>query len=303
MRPVALTGGTGFIGRHLAARLREQGVPLRLLARRPPPNEDRVPGIAWVEGDLGDERALRRLVEGVDAVVHAAGLVAASDRRSFHEVNVAGTARLLAVLPDRARLVHVSSLAARAPRTSAYAASKLEAERLVRAARPDAVIVRPPAVYGPGDRATLPIFQQLARGLLVVPAAAGARFSLLFVEDLVELLASVATAATHASQVLEPDDGCPGGYGWGDLAALAAEARGAAVRFVRLPPAPLWPLAALFDAIARRRGATPLLGRDKLGELAHPDWVAAGVPGWRGRTDFRDGFAATIAWYRCRGWL
>lgn len=303
MRPVALTGGTGFIGRHLAARLREQGVPLRILAREAPPEEDRLPGIAWVAGDLADAGALRRLVEGVDAVVHAAGLVAASDRRSFHAVNVLGTARLLGVLPHRARLVHVSSLAARAPQASAYAASKREAERLVAAARPDAVIVRPPAVYGPGDRATLPIFQQLARGLLIMPAAAGARFSLLFVEDLVELLATIATEATHEGQVLEPDDGRPEGYRWNDLAALAAEARGAAVRFVRLPPTALWPLAALFDAIGRRRGASPMLGRDKLGELAHPDWVAAGVPGWRGRTDFRDGFAATIAWYRCRGWL
>lgn len=303
MRPVALTGGTGFIGRHLAARLREQGVPLRLLARRPPPEEDRRPGIAWVAGDLADEGALRHLVEGVDCVVHAAGLVSAPDRRSFHQVNVAGTARLLSVLPDPARLVHVSSLAARAPRTSAYAASKLEAERLVLAARPDAVIVRPPAVYGPGDRVTLPIFQQLARGLLVMPAAAGARFSLLFVEDLVELLATVVTSTLHAGQVLEPDDGRPAGYRWRDLATLAAEARGAPVRFVRLPPVLLWPLAGLLDAIARRRGVPPLLGRDKLGELAHPDWVAAGMPGWRGTTDFRSGFSATIAWYRCRGWL
>ncbi len=303
MRPVALTGGTGFIGRHLAARLREQGIPVRLLARRPPREEDRVVGIAWVEGDLADEGALRHLVEGVDCVVHAAGLVAATDRRRFHDVNVAGTARLLGLLPDRARLVHVSSLAARAPRTSAYAASKREAERLVAAARPDAVIVRPPAVYGPGDRATLPVFQQLARGLLVMPAAVGARFSLLFVEDLVDLLVAVATDPIHDGQVLEPDDGRPGGYRWRDLAALAAEARGAPVRFVRLPPTPLWPIAALLEAIGRRRGGLPLLGRDKLGELAHPDWVAAGVPGWHGRTDFRDGFAATIAWYRCRGWL
>ena len=303
MRPVALTGGTGFIGRHLVARLRQRGVVLRLLTRRPPAAEDRLPGIVWIEGALTDKDALRQLVDGVGCVVHGAGVVATLDRRHFHEVNVAGTARLLHLLPDRARLVHVSSLAARAPHVSAYAASKLEAERLVAAMRPDAVIVRPPAVYGPGDRATLPIFRQLARGLLVMPAPAEARFSLLFVEDLVDLLVTAVTDPGLDGRSLEPDDGRPGGYRWRDLAELAAAARGAPVRFVRLPPPPLRPVAALLDAMGRWRGAPLPLGRDKLGELAHPDWVAAGVPGWHGQTEFRGGFAATVAWYRCRGWL
>ena len=89
------------------------------------------------------------------------------------------------------------------------------------------LIVRPPAVYGPGDRATLPIFQQLGRGLLLAPATRAARFSLIHVADLARLLATLALRPSAAArQPLEPDDGRAGGYGWSDLAAMAGGATG-----------------------------------------------------------------------------
>jgi nucleoside-diphosphate-sugar epimerase len=303
MPPIAITGATGFIGRHLLAELQRRQLPVRALARRMPPASTDGE-MELVEGHLGDAAALRRLVDGAACVVHCAGVVAAADRREFTAVNVDGTARLLEALPRDTRLVHVSSLAAREPQLSAYADSKRLAETLVLQAYPRAPIVRPPAVYGPGDRMTLPVFRQLMRGLLVMPVSAAARFSLLFVADLADLLARLAIGDEVPAGVLEPDDGQPGGYRWRDLADIAAEQRGARVRLVRLPSAILWPLAGSVERLAAWRGQVPPLSRDKLREVAHPDWVArGGVTGWQAGVTFREGFTRTVAWYQCQGWL
>ncbi|MBM3651220.1 MAG: NAD-dependent epimerase/dehydratase family protein, partial [Alphaproteobacteria bacterium] len=130
---VALTGVSGFVGPHLVAALARQGYRLRLLLRRwsPLPSLDGV-AAEIVLGDLLDEGALRQLVAGVDAVVHAAGLIKARRAADFLRVNRDGTALLSALAPE-ARLVLVSSLAAREPQLSPYAASKRAAEEAVAA--------------------------------------------------------------------------------------------------------------------------------------------------------------------------
>lgn len=299
-----MTGASGFVGRHVVAALRATGTPARALVRRD--DADLAAGGAvLVRGTLDEPEALGRLVAGAAAVIHCAGVVAASGAAAFEAVNVAGTARLLTALPAGTRLVHVSSLAAREPALSAYAGSKRRAEELALAA--GAVAVRPPAVYGPGDRMTLPIFRQLARGRVVVPARRDARFSLLYVEDLARLLVTLATAPRAAEGVLEPDDRHPGGYRWADLARLAGEATGRRGRVLHLPHALAWPVAAAVEAIARLGAAPPALSRDKLRELAHPDWVCRGgggdAIGWRPEVGFAEGFRATLAWYRRQGWL
>jgi nucleoside-diphosphate-sugar epimerase len=306
MRPVAVTGATGFVGRHVVSALRAAGRPVRVLARRDDPDLV-ASGAEIVRGALEEPGAVRRLVDGATAVVHCAGLIAAPSAAAFASANVDGTRRLLDALAPGTRLVHVSSLAAREPGLSAYAASKRRAEDLV-AGRNDAGVVRPPAVYGPGDRTTLPIFRQLVRGRVVVPAGRGARFSLIFVEDLARLLATLATVPAQPPAMVEPDDGRLGGYGWADLARLAGDAMGRRCRALHLPPALAWPVAVVTEGAARVTGSPPRLGRDKLRELAHPDWVCrggsvAGAVDWRPKVGFAQGFRATVAWYRRHGWL
>jgi nucleoside-diphosphate-sugar epimerase len=304
MRPIAVTGATGFVGRHVVAALRDAGRPVRALARRDDPHLAGT-GAKLVQGALDDAAALSRLVEDAAAVIHCAGVVAGASPDAFAEINVDGTRRLLEQTPAGTRIVHVSSLAARQPGLSDYAESKRRGEELAMAA--GAVVVRPPAVYGPGDRMTLPIFRQLARGLLVVPAGREARFSLLHVEDLARLLLAVAMAPAALEGPLEPDDACRGGYAWADLARLAGEVSGHRVRLWRLPSAAVWPLALAAEGAARLTGSPPALSRAKLRELAHPDWVCRAVPpaglGWRPRIGFAEGFRATVAWYRRQGWL
>jgi nucleoside-diphosphate-sugar epimerase len=300
---VAVTGATGFVGRQVVERLRRDGLRLRALSRR-----GAIMGVTTVPGDLADPVALHSLVEGADRVVHLAGLVKSPEPADFARVNVQGTELLVrAMAPGKARLLLVSSLAARHPEVSAYAASKRAAEELaVRLLGPERVtIIRPPAVYGPGDRATLLIFQQLARGLLIAPGPRGARFSLIHVRDLAELISAVLTTGLELPPLLEPDDGQPGGYGWGDLAAIASRTSGRRVRTIRLPTRLLRQPARLADLLARRFAFDLPLTEDKLGELGYGQWVAGGppLPAALPRITFEEGFRSTLDWYKEAGWL
>ena len=126
---------------------------------------------------------------GCDAIVHGAGLVRALTAREFFQVNESGTAQLLEAAakaaPD-ARFVHISSLVAREPQLSPYAASKRAAEHKLAAlagAR-DWIALRPPAIYGPGDHELLPLFKAAKLGILAYPASPNARVSTLHVADL-----------------------------------------------------------------------------------------------------------------------
>ena len=188
-RLVAVTGATGFVGPHLVSALTRHGFKLRLLIRRWSPMPS-LPGVEAeiVLGYLGDEAALRRLVDGADTVVHAAGLIKARTPAEFLAVNRDGTARLSALAPE-ARFILLSSLAAREPQLSAYADSKRAAEQVVAGRTGAWLVVRAPAVYGPGDRETLAYFRAAARGVAPRPRLDGARLALIHVEDLAETLA------------------------------------------------------------------------------------------------------------------
>lgn len=300
---VAVTGATGFVGRALVALLAEAGLAARALSRRGP-----IEAATTIAGGLEDEAALGRLVDGAESVVHLAGLVKSADPAAFMAVNRDGTARLARAMAEGgARLILVSSLAARHPEVSAYGASKAAGERaaLDILGQERVTIVRPPAVYGPGDRMTLIIFRQLAGRLLVAPGPRDARFSLIHVDDLAALLRALVLDEGPLPPFLEPDDGRQGGYGWGDLAAIAGRITGRRVRVLRLPTGPLRPLAALCDMLGRGLGLDLPLGIDKLNELAHGHWVAGGpaLPRAPARITFEEGCATTLDWYRRAGWL
>ncbi len=310
MRCLAITGATGFIGRHLVKAL-EGRARLRLLSRRPDPSLERATATV-LRGALEDEEAVAALVAGADTVIHLAGAIRAPDRRSFETVNALATARLARIAAGAGvrRFLLVSSLAARAPGVSAYAWSKARAEEELRvhAGGMEIAVVRPPAVYGPGDRATFEIFRGLARGRLVLPANREARFSLIFVEDLAALLAHLGETTWPPDLLLEPDDGRPGGYSWQDLARLAEPHAGRPVRLLLLPRAVGRLIASTSEAIARIRGGVPMLPVDKLGEFYHSDWLCRPeglekIGGWRPLVDFAEGVGRTLAWYRAAGWL
>jgi nucleoside-diphosphate-sugar epimerase len=282
-----------------------RGHRVRGLSRRPDPAA--CPGVEWVAGDLESKAALRSLVADAEAVVHAAGVVAAAKDEAFARVNAGGTRTLLDVLDETgspAPLLLLSSLAAREPAVSSYAASKAEAERVALAGSREVVVVRPPAVYGPGDRATLPLWAQLVRGWLLAPRGAQ-RFSLIYVEDLARLLADLVEGSWPRGTVLEPDDQAPDFHDWPGAAAAASRVLRSPVRLVRLPRAVFAAAAVASEGAARWLGGPPAIGRGKVAELFQRDWCCrratmAGIA-WRPATAFEDGLAATLAWYRDEG--
>ena len=309
---VALTGGSGFIGRRIVWRLVRDGWRVRALVRRPDSGLSDA-GAEIVLGTLEDAASVHALAESANAVVHCAGAIRAPNREAFVQVNHEGTLRIAQAIvarPRPPRLLLMSSLAARAPELSAYAASKRMAEDTVRqmlGGQAEFCIVRPPAVYGPGDRATLPIFRQIQRGFLLVPAA-DARFSLLYVEDLAEIVAHLLDAPSWNGEVIEPDDG-RGGYCWTDLARIAGDHLHRRVRAVPVPWLALWLPAAIAQLMGAAFKRAPIITLGKLRELYHANWVCQATSGTLlpaaapPRVAFDNGFAATLAWYKERQWL
>jgi nucleoside-diphosphate-sugar epimerase len=302
---LAITGGTGFVGGHALAAATAAGHRVRALARRPAAAR---PGVEWVTGSLTDGAALDRLVAGADALIHIAGVTNARNAAGFLEGNVLGTAflrRAAGALP----LVHVSSLSAREPQLSIYGASKKQGEDVARGGRGPFAIVRPPAVYGPGDRDFLALFQAARAGVMAVPK--GARAAMLYGPDLGEALLALALdlagEGKSAGRLYEIDDGA-GSHPQPAIASAIGTAVGTRPRVVEVPGALLGAGALLDTGWSRLRGRLPTLSLDRARYLAHPDWSADGqafaaLGLWRPRTDLATGLRATADWYRAQGLL
>jgi nucleoside-diphosphate-sugar epimerase len=302
---VAVTGATGFVGRHAVAELLRRGHHVRALVR------DRgrasLPaGVELVEGAIGNRDAIAALAAGATALIHAAGIVSASRDADYFRVNADPLPAIAAAATAAgvSRMVHVSSLAAREPSISAYAASKRRAEELLAplADRLSLIMLRPPAIYGPGDRATLPLLRELTRPIALIPGRRRARFSLLHVGDFARLLADQATGGPQG--IHEADDGREGGYGWDDVIAMAAAAEGRPRHALFLPRPVV--AAAGWTALtwSRLSGRPNMVNPGKVRELYHPDWLCRTprlVP--ERAIEFDRGFADTLAWYRQEGWL
>lgn len=273
--PVALTGATGFVGRALMRELARRGIAARALTRRGPE------GAGWVRGDLDDTGALARLAEGARVLVHVAGATHARGRAGFDAVNVAGAANVAeaARAAGVEHLIHLSSLAARRPAISPYAASKHAGEAAVRdtADRALLTVVRPPAVIGPGDRATKPLIDAMRLGVLAAPMepAGGERaFSVIHVADLARLLADLAEG-THPGGGLVDLAGTRE-VTWARLAGAAGAATGRRVRLLRLPAPALHLVGAAGDALSALTGRPGMVSRGKMREMLAEEWLSAG---------------------------
>ena len=299
---LAITGGTGFVGAHVIDAAIADGHEVSALTRR-----EQAPrqSVQWVSGDLQDRVALQQLVTGADAVIHVAGTISARDAAGFEAGNVAGTLAMLAAATAGGvhRFVHVSSLAAREPKLSLYGASKSRAEELVKSSGLDWSIVRPPAVYGPGDKETLELFRMAKLGLMVMPPRG--RLSLIHVHDLARLLLALTGPGAPSNIVVEADDGTPNGWSHRDFAGALGRAVGARPAIISSPGI-LLRLAARADQLIR--GVNAKLTPDRAAYFSHRDWVVAAKLGcppdlWQPNIPAEQGLKETAAWYREQGWL
>lgn len=308
---VALTGATGFIGSRLLEMLAAQGWSIRALTRRAPgPSVARYPGapsarVTWVHGDMADERALEQLVDGAQLVVHCAGRVRGRSSAAFRQANTDATESLVctsAAQPQQPRFLLLSSLAARHPELSWYAASKYQAEQRLRR-HGDALswtILRPTAVYGPGDRELRGLFRAMRRGLLPVPGPAHARVTLLHQDDLAQAVLQWAGGEPRSGGLYEIHDGNPDGYSWPQLAAIAQAAWRRPVRRLPIPGSVLTGIGWINLGLARLLKYDPMLTPGKVRELRHPDWRCDNAPiqaalNWRPRIRLLDSLRGDLA--------
>lgn len=306
---VAITGGSGFIGRHLCRALVAAGWRLRVHVRA----RARMAALSVapddvVEGNLADAATWQRLLAGVGAVIHCAGTV--RGRRAGDFVGnwqwapafVAAVTAMGESAPPP-WLLYISSLAAREPGLSWYAGSKRDGERLL-AGYARACILRPPAVYGPGDTEIAPLLALFGRGLAPVAGAENARFSLLHVDDLTTaVMALIAVQPVDATLTIS--DGARGGYRWLDLIAQVAALTGRRPLRVPLPGGCLRLLAHINVALSALLRQPPMLTPEKVNELMHPDWTCdhgalTALCGWQPRIDLAHGLAAELASLRAR---
>ncbi len=324
--PVAVTGGTGFVGSHLVETLVAAGHRPRVLVRDlSGPRWIAGLEVEWLEGDLGNDAALERLVDGAGTVFHLAGVVRAGSSELFREANARGTARLAAAFASRGapegRFVYVSSLAAVGPSSgiegvgpeaeprpiSAYGRSKLEGEVEVRRVLAGRrwIILRPPAIYGPRDVDILEFFRLAARGLVPIPS--GERWlTLAHVADVVRAVLAAAQREAPVGRVLHLGEPRP--YRMEAVVRLLADAGGVPARILRVP-APLVRLVGFGGTVLQRVGFRKVaMTADKAREMLARHWTsrtadslqALGIHEW---IEFHEGARETWAWYRERGWV
>lgn len=296
---IALTGATGFVGRAALNRLLAEGFRLRCLSRR----ENALPkrnGITEIRGDLDDEAALARLVEGAVTVIHAAAGLGAEDPATLTRINVAASQRLarLSARAGAGRFIFLSSLTAREPQLSPYAASKRAAEEAVAGAAGSlpAVSLRLPAIYGPGDANTAPLIALMRKGWLPHPAVE-ARFSLLHADDAAAAILAAVSAAEPLDGVYEIPAGDP--VDWRGLAEAAERVRGRPVRTVAAPPALLRTAALISQGANRLTGARRAFTPGKAREMLHPDWTVRSAAftartGWKPAVSLQEGLARML---------
>jgi nucleoside-diphosphate-sugar epimerase len=299
---LAITGGTGFVGGRLIELALAGGHKVRALTRRP---QEPRHGVTWINGALDKPDSRDRLVERADALIHVAGVINAPDPAGFEAGNVTGTSAVLAAAEKArvGRFVHVSSLAAREPKLSAYGASKAGSEALVSASSLPSAIVRPPAVYGPGDREMLELFRMAKRGFVLLPP--GGRLSVIHADDLAGLLLALADTNAPQGLLVEPDDGRHRGWSHEEFGHALGRALGRRVATFSTPR-PILDIFSRLDRLVRRGNAK--LTADRVAYFCHPDWMVdpgRGAPEelWRPAIDTEAGLAETALWYRQKGWL
>ncbi len=323
MATVFLTGGTGFIGSHVAKVFLARGWRVKALVRQPERPGLLPGGVDVVPGDLSALATYRKPLEGCAAVVHCAGATRARGLAEYRRVNVAGTeaiARAAAAACPEAMFVHVSSQAAAGPSRNGravregdapapiswYGRSKLEGELALTRYHPGPwCVIRPSVVYGAGDAGLLQMFSVVGLGVAPILAGGASRVQLLAAEDLAQ---SVFAAAQR------PDLAGRCAFAAGDTVSLGDLVREIAA--LRTPPARPMPLPAAairflgFVESVREAltGAPGPFNRDKARELLQPDWLCDGEPLRRDLrmgpgTAWRDGIRQTCRWYVEARWL
>lgn len=321
-----LTGGTGFLGGHVAQALLAEGWSVRALSRERPRRRDpalfELP-VERVVGDLSRPADLARACSGCQAIVHVAGLVKARTLEDYRRVNAYGTQLLVEAAGETAGdalFLHVSSQAAAGPAregrpveegdpprpVSWYGVSKREGEQAVeRGWKGPWIVLRPGVLYGPGDPGLFTYFRLAASGWLPVPAG-GSRIQIGAAGDAALAIARAASRrdlAGRAGFLCNPDP-----ISVGALASAISRLPPRAARLLPIP-APLLRAAGLAETIRESltRRSRPF-NADKAREILAGDWLCDPSPMRRDLdlpppVPLAEGLLETWDWYVQNGWI
>jgi nucleoside-diphosphate-sugar epimerase len=320
---VALTGGTGFVGSHVADALLAAGCRVRALVRRPG-------DVAWLEGtgvelvkgDVRDAATLPALVEGAAAVVHVAGKTSARSEAEYMAANAAGTANVAAAARAHAPGAHVvlvSSQAAGGPSrngepvtcasapgpVSAYGRSKRAGEDALRSAGVPFTILRPCAVYGPRETAIRDLFVAASKG--IVPVLAGGR-PLIHMVYGPDVAAAVQGALERGPRGETFYVAHPEVLSYAAIAGILAGLPSRRPFRVPVPASLIRGAGHIAGALSAFSSGAPVFNAEKADEMLQEAWlcdvadaqVALGQPF---KTDFETGARLTWEWYLDRGWV
>ncbi|GAC1357024.1 MAG: NAD-dependent epimerase/dehydratase family protein [Polyangiales bacterium] len=324
---VLVTGGSGFLGSHVAEQLARAGHSVRALVRKSSDTKflKLLPGVELAYGAVEDKDAVARAIDGVDAIVHSAGLVKAKRPAEFAAINVDGTRNLLELALERRaaikRFVFVSSLAAHGPSddgaaiahdreprpVTEYGRSKLAAELLVRAAKDDLTVttIRPPVIYGPRDHEMFLMFDSVAKGFLPIPNGSQ-KLSIVAGEDAAAACVKALEVEHDSGRAYYLEDGAV--YTQPQMADVLEKVFGKKAFRIALPFALLKVAAHASALYGRVRDKAVIFTPDKVNELRAAHWVCSAEPirrelGWAPTMQWEEGARRTAAWYREQGWL
>jgi nucleoside-diphosphate-sugar epimerase len=325
---VLVTGGSGFLGSHVAEQLSLKGHHVVALVRKTSNRKflSTLENVELAEGSVEDRAAVDRAMFGIDAVVHSAGLVKARSEAEFFACNTQGTVNLLeaaiAHAPKLKRFAHVSSLEACGPSldgqpipldqekpVTAYGRSKLGAEKEVIARRDKlpVVILRPAAIYGPRDVEILEAFRAARRRQYPVIGNGAMLGCYTYGPDCAKACLQAIFEDVPSGGIYFVDDGEPLSMARA-MGEVLPEALGTAplVRFG--VPFPILRLASIgVEAYGRVRGKAVMLTREKVKMLSH-HWVCESKRTrsdlkWQPEVTFPEGARRTAKWYAEHGWL
>jgi nucleoside-diphosphate-sugar epimerase len=326
---VLLTGGSGFLGSHVAERLSAEGHDVVALVRKSSNRKllEALARVSFAEGAIEDRASLDSAVRGVDAIIHCAGLIKAQSRAEFDRANVAGTQNLIDAAKKLGstfkRFVHVSSGAATTPSfdgrptkndappapVTDYGRSKLEAERVAKAEAKNLpiTIIRPPVVYGPRDPETFQYFFKPAE-MRVLPNIGDpdGKVSVIFAPDCADATIRAIEADVPSGAAYFVTDGVV--YTRRDLVAGLQRAVGkkALVDFT-IPTRVVRVAASASELFSRATKKATMLTHQKVDE-ALAQWVFDGSEaeeklGWKAKVNWNEGTAISAKWYRENGWV
>jgi nucleoside-diphosphate-sugar epimerase len=321
---VLITGASGFVGSHVADVMHEAGWKVRCLVRSTSSRRwlEHLP-VEYTLGDVSSEAGLDAACQGCDAVVHSAGVTNAVRNDDYFEVNARGTERVWKAAERAAvkRFVLISSLAAAGPSPgttpqdesaephpiNVYGRSKLEAEKIVlgSAGAMEAVVVRPPAVYGPRDADVLTMIKAAKSGVMPLPLSGRRELVMVYAVDLARGI-RLALEKSPPGGVFFLTDGNV--YTVSQIAEAIGQVLGRRVRTLGIPKL-VWWLAALAGEVGNRvfRVASTI-NLERYKQLQADGWTASDSRarrelGYHPDFDIHRGMEETIRWYRSVGWI